>query len=121
MASMKKTILFSLWFAVNLYATNYDALLFQGNCTTCHFNNKALSAPSMQEIKKHYISAFPQKKAFVAYMSEWVKTPDEKTTLIHEAVEKYGLMPELAYDLEALKSIAGYIYETDFSKEEKNR
>ena len=121
MPSMKKIILFSFWFVTSLYATNYDALLFQGNCTTCHFDNRALSAPSMQEIKKHYISAFPQKNDFVDYMSKWVKVPDEKSTLMHESVEKYGLMPELAYDLDALKSIAGYIYETDFTKEGESK
>ena len=121
MASMKKMALLSLLFVSHLFATNYDALLFQGNCTACHLATKSHSAPSIQEIKTHYLSAFPKKNDFVAYMSEWVKVPDEKSTLMHASVEKYGLMPELAYDLETLKSIAGYIYETDFTKEGESK
>ena len=50
-------------------------------------------------------------------MSAWVKKPNEETSLMRDAVEQYGLMPELAFDLETLRSISGYIYDTDFSKE----
>ena len=33
---------------------------------------------------------------------------------MHDAIKKYELMPELGYDLDTLKSIAEYIYDTDF-------
>ncbi len=113
---MYKTIITFLLLSLNLQATNYDALFFHGNCTTCHFETESVSAPSMQEVRSRYRNAFPQKKDFVDYMSTWVYTPDEKSSVMLDAIEKYGLMPELAFDVETLRSISAYIYDTDFSK-----
>ncbi len=113
---MYKTIITFLLLSLNLQATNYDALLFHGNCTTCHFENKTVSAPSVVAFRAHYRSAFPIKKDFVDYMSTWVEHPKEETSLMHDAIEKHGLMPELAFDIETLRSISSYIYDTDFSK-----
>lgn len=113
---MKKTLLTTFLFVLNLQATNYDSLLFHGNCTTCHFETETVSAPSVVDFRERYISAFPDKKDFVAYMSTWVKHPKEETSLMHDAIEKHELMPELAFDLETLKTISAYIYETDFTK-----
>jgi hypothetical protein len=93
---------------------NYGRLLLYGNCTTCHFETKSVSAPSLQIIKKRYIEAFPNKKDFVEYMSNWVLKPNKKTSLMDDMILKYELMPELAYDLETLKVITGYIYDTEF-------
>ncbi|MCW8894680.1 MAG: cytochrome C [Sulfurimonas sp.] len=92
------------------------ALLFHGNCTTCHFENKTVSAPSVLEFKNRYMQAFKDKEDFVSYMSTWVKHPKEETSLMHDAVKKHGLMPELGYDINTLKEISAYIYETDFTK-----
>jgi hypothetical protein len=113
---MKSLLLLSLFNLLSLHATNYDALLFHGNCTTCHYENKTVSAPSVVELRARYISAFPIKKDFVTYMATWVEHPREETSLMHDAIDKHGLMPELAFDLETLKIITAYIYETDFSK-----
>jgi len=49
-------------------------------------------------------------------MSAWVKNPNKKTSIMLGAVKKYELMPYLHYDLESLKEITAYIYETDFAK-----
>jgi len=103
-------------FVLNLEANNYKSLLFNGNCTTCHFKNKAVSAPSIVELKKQYLSAFPDKKSFVDYMSKWVQYPNTETSLMTDAIKKYELMPELGFDLDTLKQISEYIYDTDFTK-----
>ncbi|MGB5963959.1 MAG: cytochrome C, partial [Sulfurimonadaceae bacterium] len=58
----------------------------------------------------------PKKEDFVKYMSTWVQHPNEETSIMRDAIEKHELMPELAFDLETLKTIAAYIYETDFTK-----
>ncbi len=108
------TVLFLLALTL-LKADNYDALLLNGNCTTCHFENQALSAPSLQDIRTHYIKKYPSKSDFVIAMSTWIKSPTLKDALMDAAVEKYGLMPELAFDIETLESITSYIYEHDFS------
>jgi len=113
---MKHKLLFVLFFTLNLEATDYASLLFHGNCTTCHFENKTVSAPSISIVRERYRAAFADKDDFITYMSTWVKKPDEKTSIMLDAIEKHGLMPELAYDLETLKTIAAYIYDTDFRK-----
>lgn len=113
---IKKLILIVIFF-INLNASNYNALLFNGNCVTCHFKDKSISAPSIVEIQDRYKQAFPDKKDFVDYMSTWVQYPNANTSLMDDAIQKYELMPELGYDLDTLEKISDYIYETDFKKE----
>jgi len=113
-----KHLLISLFFTCGfLEASQNSALLFHGNCTTCHFETKAVSAPSMMEVRKRYLSAFPQKKDFIVQMSNWVKNPNEERSIMLDAIKKYELMPNLAFEKDVLEDIAGYIYETDFIKE----
>ncbi|MAD42041.1 MAG: cytochrome C [Arcobacter sp.] len=93
----------------------YSELLFNGNCITCHkTNNLNKSAPTIQEIQKEYKNAFPNKEEFVSYMSRWVLNPKEKTSLMQDKIEFYGLMPDLAYDENTLKEIAEYIFDNNF-------
>ena len=73
----------------------------------------------MMEIRKNYLTAFEEKEDFVKYMSEWVSHPKEETSIMLGAIKKYELMPYLHYDIEALKEIAAYIYETDFNEHHK--
>lgn len=110
-----KCILLLLLFST-LEATDMRALLFHGNCVTCHFEHRSHSAPSIQEIKDRYKDAFLQKEDFVEYMSTWVLKPNAQTSLMSEAISKYEIMPELGYEINTLKEISAYIYETDFNK-----
>jgi len=107
---MKITI-FILTLSLYLDAEDFKALLFNGNCTTCHFINRSVSAPSMKEVQKVYKNAFVNKKDFIHYMSSWVKHPNKKGSLMHNAIDKYELMPELAFDKETLYEISEYIYD----------
>ena len=117
---MHKIVFIFLLLYLNLLATNYDALLFHANCTTCHFETKSVSTPSVIEFRARYRSAFSDKKDFVDYMAKWVHQPKEETSLMPDAVEEYGLMPDLAFDLETLKSISAYIYATDFAQQHED-
>ena len=111
-----KTLLFIILITTYLNA-NYQELLFNGNCVTCHrTDNLNKSAPTIMEIQKRYKDAFPNKKDFISYMSKWVYKPDEKTSIMQDAINTYKLMPELAYDMDTLKEISSYIYENDFNK-----
>jgi len=114
-----KLLLLGLLLALNLSADEYASLLFHGNCTTCHEETKTISAPSIIAIKENYINAFSDKKSFVDYMSTWVHSPNEEGSLMHDAIDKHGLMPSLAFDKESLKTIAAYIYDTNFSQEHR--
>lgn len=100
-------------YAANMYASN-NKLLFNGNCIICHLTNKTKTAPSIIKIKNHYLTAFPAKKDFVNQMSIWVKNPKEETSIMYSSIQKFKLMPNLAYDIETLEAIATYIYETNF-------
>ena len=101
---------------VELSASNYQSLLFHGNCSTCHFATKTVSAPSVLNFKKVYLTAFPKKEDFINYMSHWVQHPNAQTSLMTDAIQKHELMPELGFDLDTLKNISIYIYDTDFTK-----
>ncbi|MEA3497546.1 MAG: cytochrome C [Campylobacterota bacterium] len=116
---MKKILFLIIVSITNSYSSNYNELLFNGNCVTCHFKNKAVSAPSVEEFKQRYIAAFPLKEDFVLYMSTWVQYPKVETSLMDDAIKKYELMPELGFDLDSLKKISEYIYETDFKNNDK--
>ena len=70
----------------------------------------------MVEIREKYISAFADKEDFVDYMSRWVKEPKLETSIMLDAIEKYKIMPNLNYELESLRDISAYIYDTDFVK-----
>jgi hypothetical protein len=109
-----KRLLVVLILVLNLEADGYKSLLFSGNCATCHLSNKSESAPSVVEIKERYKSAFQNKKDFVDYMSTWVQYPNKDTSLMVDSIKKYELMPELGFDLETLREISEYIYDTDF-------
>ncbi len=109
---MKKLLLPLL--ALSLHADVNAPLYFNGNCTTCHEINRTVSAPSVKAFKSRYLDAFPKKKDFITYMSTWVHKPKQETSLMHDAIAKHEIMPELAFDLPTLEIIAEYIYQTDF-------
>jgi len=110
-----KYFILSLLLISSLQADDMSSLLFNGNCITCHKENQAISAPSIIEVQKRYKSVFATKEEFVEYMSTWVQYPKEETSIMQDAIKKYGLMPELGFDKETLKDITTYIYETDFN------
>lgn len=103
----------------SIFASNYGELLFNGNCITCHFKTKDISAPSIVEVKNLYISAFPKEQDFVKYMASWILKPNSDTSIMQQSIDKFKLMPELGYDKYTLEEIAKYIYRTDFNKQQK--
>jgi len=68
------------------------------------------------EIREKYLSVFADKKDFVDYMATWVKEPKQETSLMLDAIAKYEIMPNLSYELDSLRDISAYIYDTDFVK-----
>ena len=65
----------------------------------------------------YQLPEFPEKKDFADYMSKWVLEPNKEGSLMLDAIKKYELMPLLGYEMEALKDITAFIYDTDFTKE----
>lgn len=109
-------IFFILGFTLNLQANNLGGLLFNGNCTTCHFEKKTVSAPAVVDFRKVYLKAYPKKEEFVKNMIDFIKKPSPKKALMPKAIKKHELMPEIAFEEDTLNIIVEYLYETDFSK-----
>lgn len=110
---MRYIIFFTVLYT-QMWASNYGSLLFDGNCVTCHHRTDTLSAPSIQDVRENYLRAFPEKKQFVSAMSTWVYSPNSTTSIMQDAIDKYGLMPLLSYDQATLEEISAYIYEMKF-------
>ena len=96
--------------ATCIWGADDGVLLFNGNCATCHHLEKASSAPTIYEVRQRYLQAFPNKKDFIRYMSEFVLKPSSKKSLMHDQIKKYGVMPQLAYEKDVIEEIANYIY-----------
>ena len=110
---MKIFIFLTIMISFN-FAGSFPSLLFHGNCITCHQIDNDKSAPSIKKVKSVYMNVYPKKEDFVKQMSIWVLNPNAKTSIMLDAIEKYELMPHLAYDKQTLEEIASYIYKTDF-------
>lgn len=111
---MKKILTIIIFINIQLFAS-YPSLLFSGNCETCHKIDESISAPSILLIQQRYKQAFPKKEDFIKYMSEWVYSPNEKTSIMQDQIDKYEVMPYLSYDKKTLEEIAEYLYETEFN------
>lgn len=114
-----KVLIIIMVFLSNIFAIDYGELFFNGNCITCHFKTKKVSAPSILEIKENYLRAYPKEEDFVTNMTTWVLKPDIKTSIMQHSIDQFELMPELGYDEYTLREIAKYLYKTDFSKLQK--
>jgi cytochrome c551/c552 len=114
---MLNKILIILFTSIYLNASNNNSLLIlNGNCTTCHFINKSISAPSMSIVQKRYKKAFKDKETFVNYMSTWIRNPTKEASIMHDMIDKYELMPQMVFDEDTLKDIAIYLYENNLTK-----
>ena len=89
--------------------------LYKAQCASCHGAtggmdmNKRL-APPIAGVRMHYISAHPDKDAFVTAISGWLASQDETKSLMPGAIRKFKLMPPLEIALEDAEKIAAYIY-----------
>ena len=111
-----KYLLLPLAIVASLNAADMRSLLFHGNCITCHFEHKSVSAPSIDKIKENYMRAFPSREDFISYMANWIVKPSKDTSIMLDAIKKYELMPELGFEESTTREIASYIYDTNFSK-----
>lgn len=107
-------LFYGFFFALDLQADNLGRLLFNGNCTTCHFEKKTVSAPSVVDLKKKYLKAYPKKEDFVKNMISFIKNPNPNKSLMPKAIKKHELMPQIAFEEDTLSIIVKYIYDIDF-------
>jgi len=111
---MQRVIISLIVVIVGSIFADDGALLFNGNCVTCHHTKKSISAPSMKEVKERYSLAFSEKREFVKYMSLFVIKPDVNISIMRDKVQEYEIMPILGYEESVAREISSYIFETDF-------
>ncbi len=95
-----------------LNANDEGRVLFFGNCIACHGEYGKRVAPHFIEIKGYYMIAYPKREDFIENMAKWLSMPNTKNSKLPDAIAKYKLMPYLAIDLETLKDISAYIYDS---------
>lgn len=91
--------------------------LLESNCFSCHspdVNTKHKIAPTMADIRKHYITEGMTNKNFNINLINFVKNPIDENTIIPQAIQRYGLMPKFDLSEEDLTQIANYIYHIKF-------
>ena len=119
MTTKRKILILSITLLSSLHASDLGHLLFHGNCTTCHFENKTVSAPSVADFRNIYLKKYPKKQDFTKAVTKFVNNPSEKSSLMPKAVKKHELMPHIDFEEDTLSIIVDYIYKTDFTKAKK--
>jgi len=95
--------------------------LTENQCFSCHSPNGSLEdriAPSMDEIKKHYINAKSTPDQFTQDLSAFMNNPGEELSKMPDAIEQFGLMPKIDLSEEQISKIATYIYFSELKKPE---
>lgn len=88
-------------------------------CYSCHSPNASKEnrlAPPMIGVKKHYIEEGTSEEAFTQAIIDFLNEPTEEKSKMPHAVEKFKLMPKMAFAEEDIKAIAHYIYNAEIEK-----
>ncbi len=91
------------------------ASIVRQNCISCHSPNEGLSnkiAPSLKAIKEHYLKNGAKETEFAGKMSKFLLSPNIKDSKMPQAIEEFGLMPNVGFSEEQYKAVATYIYRT---------
>ena len=112
--------------AIALVLLSYNALasddhhgegekLYKVQCAACHGATGGMDmnkriAPPIAGVRMHYISAHPEKDAFVAAVSSWLTNQDESKSLMRGAIRKFKLMPPITVAQDDAEKISAYIY-----------
>jgi hypothetical protein len=89
------------------------------NCFSCHhpLDENAI-APGMNQIKLAYQKQFQEKDSFLFGLYSFLQHPMAATSLMPEALNKFGLMPKMSVDSVALMEALTYIFQTDLDSKE---
>ena len=114
-----KTLLLVLSFTslgiLNAQSSQEDELgyqLLKNKCYICHNTGSShdnMLAPPMMAVKNHYWEE--DKSTFIKNIVDWVLEPTEEKVQMYGAVNRFKMMPKLAYNKEDLEKIAAYMYD----------
>lgn len=94
--------------------------LMETKCYICHNPNTAshddILAPPLVAVKRRYSVSYTDRAAFVDAVVEWSTDPKEENALMRGAVNKFKVMPNLAYEAADMRKIAEYIYDNEIDQ-----
>lgn len=88
------------------------ALILEQHCLSCHSPERSI-APNLSAIKKAYITEDLSEVAFVKSMTGFLFHPTENSAKIPEAVQQFGLMPNLGMTTEQYVAVSSYLFRSD--------
>lgn len=94
--------------------------LVQNNCFSCHNANPSaenVAAPSMSEIKKHYVDKSVSQEQFTKDLISFMNNPNEENSKMPEAIKRYNIMPKMNFSDEQITAIASYVYNSELEKD----
>lgn len=96
-----------------------DYTLMKTKCLICHqssVEHDKRIAPPMFAVKRRYSNQVENKEQFVKLITKWVLNPNKENAIMHGAVNKFNVMPNLQYKKEDVEKIAAYLYDHDVEK-----
>jgi len=92
----------------------YEAL-----CETCHDDTSQGTervAPPMLAIKNQYLNTSISESEFIQNMVNYVLNPSEQNSKMPDAINRFGLMPNMAYSKTQIEPIASYVFHAELNK-----
>ncbi len=90
-------------------------------CYTCHDATtleEARLGPPMVAIKRRYLMEGGTRDEFINEILAWTGKPSLQKAKMRGAVDRFGVMPYLAFPKDNIKEIAEYLYDNDIEKPE---
>ncbi len=89
------------------------------NCLSCHSpsaKSEERLGPPLFAVRKHYLKDHPEKEAFVSAILGFINETNSEKAKMKHAVEKFGLMPQMAFPENELKNALTYLFENEPAK-----
>jgi len=93
--------------------------LYQTTCLTCHQppgHTNARITPPMHAVKRHYLKDQPAGHTAIQQMSAFLQQPNEASSQMSGAIQRFGLMPDLGLTATEATAVAGYVIHTDLGQ-----
>jgi len=91
----------------------YGFEVLKSTCISCHNPNpsaNSLVGPTLSEIKIHYLKAYPKRNDFINGFKRFLNQPIQEHSIIPNAINTYGLMPQISLQDQQIINIASYLF-----------
>lgn len=96
-----------------------EYMLLETSCLYCHrmsnsSKENTLIAPFMHEVRDVYKKEYPSKSDFVKAIIAYKLNPSVDKSLMPDAIEQYGVMPDTGILEEDIEEITTYLFDYQF-------